>query len=485
MAIADPKKLLQRLLKEPHETEWLEFKHNKCHPDQIGKCVSAAANAAMLAGRDRAFMVFGIENKTKKKLGTEVRLMELTKGGENFQNWLTRMLEPRLMIECIDFEDGGKHFSVIAVEPTYDRPVRFSGSEYIRIGENITDLKSHPEYERSLWLATGKRKFDSAIALSHQLPGNVLKLLNTQSYYELTKEERPANDDEVLRRLAAIGCIRDDMEGGFDITNLGAILFANKLSEFPSIQSMTVSVIKYKGRDKRESSGEEQEGVRGYAVGFSGLIQYIMKELPRDERYIKSVRQIVPRYSETAIREIVANALIHQDFTLGGGGPVIELYSDRVEISNPGNALIEIDRIIDERRSRNEKLASTMRDLGLCEERGGGIDKAIIEIEEMGLPAPEFFVSENSMRVVLFEKKKFSQLSKSDKIWACFCHCVVRWLRHDYMSNSSLRERFSLEQEEYQAVSAVIADTRKANKIVPADQDQGKRNARYVPYWAR
>jgi ATP-dependent DNA helicase RecG len=189
MAIADPKKLLQRLLKEPHETEWLEFKHNNCHPDQIGKCVSAAANAAMLAGRDRAFMVFGIENKTKKKLGTEVRLMELTKGGENFQNWLTRMLEPRLMIECIDFEDGGKHFSVIAVEPTYDRPVRFSGSEYIRIGENITDLKSHPEYERSLWLATGKRKFDSAIALSHQLPGNVLKLLNTQSYYELTKEE--------------------------------------------------------------------------------------------------------------------------------------------------------------------------------------------------------------------------------------------------------------------------------------------------------
>jgi predicted HTH transcriptional regulator len=187
MAIADPPKLLQRLLREPHETEWLEFKHNNCDPTEIGKCVSAAANAAMLAGRDRAFMVFGIENKTKKKLGTVVRLMDIKKGGENFQNWLIRMLEPRLMVECIDFDDGGKQFSIIAVEPSYDRPVRFSGSEYIRIGENIKCLKDYPEYERSLWLATGKRKFDSAIALSHQAPSNVLTLLNIQSYYELSK----------------------------------------------------------------------------------------------------------------------------------------------------------------------------------------------------------------------------------------------------------------------------------------------------------
>ena len=486
MAISDPQKLLNILLKEPYEKEWLEFKHNNCDPAIIGKCVSAAANAAMLAGRDRAFMVFGIENKTKRKLGTNVRLMNMTKGGgENLLNWLTRMLEPRLMIEFVDFEEKGKYYSIISVEPTYDRPVKFDGSEYIRIGENVTNLKGHPEYERSLWLATGKRKFDSAIALTHESPDDVLKLLNTETYYSLSEEERPHNDDEILRKLASNGCIREDMESGYDITNLGAILFANDVRQFPSIRSKTVRVISYKGKDKKESTGEEQEGRRGYAVGFSGLIQYIVKALPKDERYLKGVRQIVPRYSETAIREIVANALIHQDFTLEGGGPVIEIYSDRIEITNPGNALIETDRIIDERRSRNENLASTMRLLGLCEERGGGIDKAIIEIEEMGLPAPEFFMSMNSMRVVMFERKKFSQLSKGDKIWACYCHCVVRWLRHEYMSNSSLRERFELEPDEYQAISAVISDARKAGKIVPAEEDQGKRNARYVPYWAR
>lgn len=126
-----------------------------------------------------------------------------------------------------------------------------------------------------------------------------------------------------------------------------------------------------------------------------------------------------------------------------------------------------------------------MRELGICEERGGGIDKAILEIEERSLPAPEFFASENSMRVVLFGPKPFNKLSKADKIWACFCHCVVRWLRHDYMSNTTLRDRFKLTPAEYQAASTIISDSKKAGRIVPADEDQGNKYARYVPYWVR
>jgi ATP-dependent DNA helicase RecG len=109
-----------------------------------------------------------------------------------------------------------------------------------------------------------------------------------------------------------------------------------------------------------------------------------------------------PRYPEIAIREITANALIHQDFTVTGSGPLIEMYLDRIEVTNPGNSLIPPDRLLDERRSRNEKLASLMRDLNICEERGSGLDKAMIEIEELHLPAPEFVSSSNSMRVVLF-----------------------------------------------------------------------------------
>ncbi|MCC8964510.1 putative DNA binding domain-containing protein [Bradyrhizobium sp. Pear76] len=483
MPTANPRALLRRLLAGSDEGPWLEFKHNNEDCDMIGRTLSACANAAMLADRDRAFIVWGIRDGTREKVGTSVRLQRLKKGGENLQNWLSRMIEPKLLLECFDFSDDGLDFSILAVEPTYDRPVRFAGSEYIRIGENVKPLKDFPEHERALWLATGRRKFEDAIALPNQTALDVLNLLNAETYYNLKSEPVPRNKTEILKRFSQLGFVVDDMEDGYHITNLGALLFANDISTFPSIATKSVRVIKYSGTNKMKSESET-EGVKGYAVGFRPMLKFIMDRLPKEERFTGGVRKALSVYSETALREMVANALIHQDFTMSGSGPVVEIYKDRIEITNPGNSLIAVDRIIDERRSRNEKFAAAMREVGLCEERGGGIDKSIIEIEEMALPAPEFFPSENSMRVVLFGPKKFANLSKADRVWSCFCHCVVRWLAHDYMNNTSLRARFSLGDEDYQVVSSVIADAKKAGRIAPADKNQGNKYAKYIPFWA-
>jgi ATP-dependent DNA helicase RecG len=411
MATKNPKGLLERLLREPSEGSWIEFKHNNCDPDLIGRTVSACANGAMLADRDRAYIVWGIQDRTKIKIGTEVRLHFLMKGGENLINWLSRLTEPRLMIEFIDFEDCGRLFSILVMEPTYDRPVTFNGIEYLRIGENVRSLREFPEHERSLWLATGRRKFESAIALTHQEVSEVFKKLNMEGYYQLKGEDIPKNISEILRKFIQIGCLRDNMEGTYDITNLGALLFAKDITAFPSISSKSVRVIKYTGRDKMTSE-EETEGKMGYAVGFRRMLRFIMQRLPKQEKIVEGVRRTYSLYSEISIREIIANALIHQDFTITGVGPLVEIYENRVEVINPGSSLIEIDRIIDERQSRNEQFASTMRELGICEERGGGIDKAIIEIEKMSLPAPEFYPSERSMRVVIFGPKAFGELSK-------------------------------------------------------------------------
>lgn len=482
MTTSDPKALLAWLLQRDEGT-WVEFKVNNADPHEIGSCVSACANAAVLEERDRAFIVWGIENRTKRRVGSSVRLGELRKGGENFSNWLNRVLEPRLMLEFLDFEDAGLAFAILVIEPSYDRPVRFSGIEYIRIGENIRKLSDFREHERALWIATGRRKFEDAIALPHQSAAQVLELLSAETYYRLSARPEPRTPDEIIRQFCSARFIRDDMEGAYDITNLGAILLANDITRFPSIQSKSVRVVQYAETTKVRSVAE-QEGKKGYAVGFEGLMRFIVERLPTEERYVNGVRRRVPVYSLTATREIIANALIHQDFTITGTGPVIEMYKDRLEVINPGDSLIDLDRIIDERRSRNEKLAAAMRDLGLCEERGGGIDKAIIEIEQMSLPAPEFHRSETSMRVVIFGPKTFNQLSRGEKVWSCYCHSVVRWLKRDYMSNASLRERFSLDDEEYQAVSGVIAAARKDGRIREAEANQGRRNARYVPYWA-
>jgi predicted HTH transcriptional regulator len=484
LAIKDPAALLDRLLREPAEQPWLEFKQNRCEPEEIGECVSACANSAMLAEKDRAYIVFGIENKTKRRVGSSVRLHEVRKGNENLINWLTRLLTPAIMIEATDFEVEGLSYAILSIEPSYDRPVRFAGVEYIRIGENVKKLKDFDQHERALWLLTSRRKFEDATAAAHLTEREVFERLDADAYYKLTGVQSRVRSVERTRTFLQRGFIREDMEGGYDITNLGAILFARDISTFPSVATKSVRVVRYAGRDKQRSFGEIG-GTKGYGIGFGGLISYVVENLPGEEAYVSGQRTWKSSYPEIAIREVIANALIHQDFTVTGAGPMIEIYSDRVEVINPGNSLIQIDRIIDERRSRNEKLATTMRALGLCEERGGGIDKTILAMEGMSLPALEFFASENSFRVVLPGPKPFADLSKEDKVWACFCHCVVRWLQNDYMSNTTLRARFSLPDEEYQAVSSVIANAKEAGRIVAADANQGNRNARYVPYWAR
>jgi ATP-dependent DNA helicase RecG len=483
MPIHDPCALLDRLLKEPNESTWLEFKVNNQDPREIGEYVSALANSAMLAGRERAFLLFGVKDRTKDRVGTDVRLQQLKIGNEDFTNWLSRMIEPRILVEVLDFECDGLAFSIVAVEPSYERPVKYSGTEYIRIGENKKKLSEFPEHERALWISTGRRRFETAVALSNATSDEVFRMLDPDPMFELTGDPKPKSQDEIIRKMIERGFLLDNLEGRFDITNLGAILLARDVTAFASIAGKAVRIVKYTGKDKARSDFE-QEGKKGYAVGFTGMMRFLMERLPKEERYLDGVRRMVPHFPETAIREVIANALIHQDFMTTGAGPVVEIYENRIEVTNPGNSLINTDRILDERRSRNEKLAAAMRSFGLCEERGGGLDKTLIEIEADHLPAPDFISSENSMRVVLFGPRNFNQMSKAERTRACFFHCVLRWLTHDYMSNATLRERFSLSPDNYQVVSAVIAESIKLGRIAPADPDQGRRNARYVPYWA-
>lgn len=483
MAIHDPCSLLDRLLLEPAECGWLEFKKNNLDLDELGRNVCALANGAMLGEQDRAFILYGIEDGTKLPVGTEVRLETARKGNEPLANWLGRLVEPRLSIELKDFECGGRRFGVVSIEPSYDRPVKFSGVAYVRVGESTRSLAEFPDRERALWLATSRRRFEDAIAATNVSAEDAIEKLDVAALSELTDMPPVVSIDENIRRLVARRFLADNLEGRFDITNLGAILLAKDVSWFPSIAGKSVRVVKYVGVDKSRSEFE-QVGARGYAAGFTGLMSFLSQRLPKEERIVSGVRRSHSLYPELAIRETLANALIHQDLTMSGVGPLVEIYDDRIEISNPGSSLVSVDRMFDERRSRNEKLAGAMREFGLCEERGSGLDRTILEIESNFLPAPEFISSENAMRVVLFGPRPYSTMAKRDKLRAAFHHCVLRWLRRDFMSNSSLRARFSLSDDEYQSVSALIAELMKSKKIAPADPTQGRRNARYIPYWA-
>ena len=256
--IHNPCSLLKRLMQEPHETSWLEFKMNANFENKlIGEYVSSLANSALLAGRDFGYLVFGVHDVTREMVGCEIKLQTRKQGNEDFTNWLTRMIDPALMIDVIDFDCEGLNFSIIAVEPSYERPVTFAGDAYVRIGQNKKKLNDYPEHQRAIWFATGKRRFETAIALSNKSPDDVNELLDIGSFFELSGLSQPRSPLETLKVLVENGILIDNMDERFDITNLGALLLARDLRQFPSVSSKSARIIKYVGRDKTQSEFEQ------------------------------------------------------------------------------------------------------------------------------------------------------------------------------------------------------------------------------------
>ena len=225
----------------------------------------------------------------------------------------------------------------------------------------------------------------------------------------------PDNRQAILKRLTTEGIIQICNNGKFNISNVGAVLFAKNLDEFPRLARKALRVIVYQGNNRVETI-REQLGTKGYAAGFEGAIAYINDQLPQNEQIGQALRKEVRMFPEIAIRELVANALIHQDFNVTGAGPMVELFSDRMEISNPGVPLIDTLRFIDEPpRSRNDGVAAFMRRMNICEERGSGIDKVIFHVEVFQLPPPDFRVTEASTVAILLGPRTFAQMNREER----------------------------------------------------------------------
>lgn len=208
---------------------------------------------------------------------------------------------------------------------------------------------------------------------------------------------------------------------------------------------------------------------------------------PRNVYYEIAIREEVKMYPKQAVRELIANAMVHQDFLIDGTPLRIEMYDDRVEISNPGVPTIPPERFIDEDRSRNEGLAALMRRLRLCELKGSGVDKVVSAAEEYQLPAPDFRVGETRTTAMLFAHQEFSEMSKKDRVRACYQHCCLLCVSNQKMSNSSLRQRFGLSDSgsNSSTTSQIIAATKDAGLIkLDGEKAAATKYARYIPHWA-
>ena len=481
--------LVRELRGLPGESEWVEFKSNLADPRRIGEYVSALANGAALVDRAHGYLLWGVENESHAVVGTNFapQRTKAPQAGSNepLETWLARLLEPGVHVAFHELESDGKRIVLLEVPRATRRPASFAGVEYVRVGGSTKKLKAFPERERALWRAFDRVRFEEGVAAERIGGEDVLLALNHAAYFDLLNVPPADGRDATLDALRRDGLIAPCDAGGFNVTNLGAILFARDLRDFPPLARKALRIVAYEGADRLQALGEHEE-TKGYAAAFDGLMDYLSARLPSREVAGRSFQRAAPDYPPVALRELIANALIHQDFSVAGAGPMVELFQGRIEITNPGGPLVDTMRFLDSPpASRNETLASLMRRLDICEERGSGIDKVVAEVEERQLPAPLFETPPGFTRAVLYGRKPLGEMDRAERVRACYQHACLKRITGGFLTNASLRQRFGIKENNRAVISRHIREATSAGLIVPFDANAGRRMMKYLPYWAR
>jgi ATP-dependent DNA helicase RecG len=341
----DVARLVNELVRREHELEWVEFKRNNTDPAEIGQYISAIANSAALHDERVGFVVWGVDDGTHRITGTSFNPKAAKKGNQLLEIWLANLLNPRVDFRFLEGAVDGKRVVVLQIPCATVAPVSFEGEEFIRIGSSKTKLRGHWEKERKLWHRFTRMPFEEGIAGPDITASDVIRLLAFEDYFALVDEPVPTTAEATCERFAEEGFIRRNPVGNFDVTNLGAIAFARQLKAF-GLDRKSLRLVIYSGEARYETN-REIVVAEGYASGFERFLESLNALLPANEIVEKALRTPVPMYPPLALRELVANALIHQDFALTGTGPLIEVFTGRVEITNPGHPLIDPQRFLD------------------------------------------------------------------------------------------------------------------------------------------
>ena len=449
--------------------------------ERITEHLSAFANYA-----GGGFMVFGVSNSGQFKILNDEEVQKIL---THLSNVCREGLEPPITIDYSIEEHAGFNLLFIHVLESPAKPVCIRGKgldkAFIRCGGS-TRIASRNDLKQLL-INSHTVSWEGSTCSSRLSEMDLIELLKVETILKLASIPKTSNLSQTLEWMVQEGFVFREPSGGGYITNLGAITAARKLSDFPSISRKAIRVIVYDGLNKNKATKEIVGGM-GYAVGFEGLLKYVKKLLPTSEVIGQALRIDQPVYPEVALREIIANALIHQDFSITGTGPLIEIYDDRIEITNPGSLLPskQPDRLIGTQpESRNQELARRFRMYKICEERGSGISRAVRQVELYGLPPIEFHNGPNYFKVTLYSPRNFSQMSQRERLQACFQHAALRHLSSDVLTNKSLRERLKMPEKQRSLVSILIKEAVEAGLIKRADpENTSSKFAEYVPYWA-
>ncbi len=464
------------------ESEYVEFKTSNDEPNLFGETVSALANGAVLAEKPEAYLVYGVDDESHEIVGTKFDPYRKAKN-QPFINLIATNLDHAGELRYEVGDVGGKRIVVIIIPRAEMYPVEYNGTQFIRVDSAKKKLREHPELARRLWELILKRTFEEGYATDLISESEVFELLDFEPYYSLRGMVMPDNRGTILDTMVNESVIIKKVNRYY-VTNLGALLFAKRLSKFKTLVNRGIRIIRYRGNNKIgvERSFDFDEG---YAL-CSGKVFDILKLLMPSEEYMDGTQRKEHHiFSDDIIRELLANIMIHQDFGIDGYCPRVEIYSNRIEFTNSGEPVIKVNRFLDLNRSRNEKLARLARLIGICEERGMGIDKVEYACEKMFLPSPMISTGDGITRVVVYGQKSLRQFSKTDRVNLVYMHCCFQFVNQLHLTNESLRNRFPEGVLSPIVASRWINEALKSGLIDKFDYESSRKNTSYVPKWAK
>lgn len=464
------------------ESSTCEFKMNQASPEEIGIRISALSNMAAIEDAEYGYIIWGVRDSDYKIIGTDLSFKTWKNGNEDIIPYFENCLSPHIILNPYEITIDGKHMMILEIPAAAHYATLFKGTAYCRIESYTKDIRQYPELEKKLFARLSDTSAEKRIVLSSLDEKELFSLLDFNKYYDRLGLPVPGPSSSKIASFVREGFLVDESGGRYSVTALGALLFAKDLNYFQNLSTKIPRLIRYNTKMRDETMGRASFS-EGYALDFENMQQTVLSYLAKPDVFENGIRKNAYDLPEIAVRECLGNLLIHQDL-LSNGTPLIEIFPDRVEFTNPGELSIPADRVIDVAPSpKNPLLASFLRRINIGDTAGTGFDKIVASMERMGLAAPKVESALGNCRVILYRNKRFDTMEQDEKLLSVYDHCVLLYVSNMNMTNTTLRERFKLGDEAKYKISRLISLA--VNKgLIKKRESTDRKDASYIPYWA-
>ena len=390
-------------LKQQDELPHIEVKTGLDDIAKIGETISALSNSASWKDEEYAYFIWGIEDGTWEIVGTKFDLSKTKKpkkdkseSNQNGELWLNSGFNVIPHIEeKREFYIEGKRLYILKIKNCGDTPICFAKSPYIRIGSHNQELLKYPEIHRQILNKNQNPDWSAQIcegATIEDLDIEAVEMAKNNFILKNPQWKRESQDWSVELFLKKAKMFKNNK-----LTNAEILLLGKRES---------VSLLK-NCNGGAEISWKEiilKPTAELFELPFVTAISKVIDkitisniELNREFFGSPELNIFKPNYTKENLRECVANAIAHQDYSVQGRIIILESIHKQIVIQNSGASLYSKEEfnkirqgVMTPDKYRNPFLVNCMREIGLVESQGSGHLKMLsYNTTEVYLPLPE------------------------------------------------------------------------------------------------